>query len=75
VEARPEAQAAYNDAIQSKMGRTVWSAGGCASWYLDASGRNTTLWPSFTWRFRQATRRFRPDEYVAHEHVPESVPA
>jgi cation diffusion facilitator CzcD-associated flavoprotein CzcO len=75
VEVRPEAQAAYNQSIQSRMGRTVWNSGGCASWYLDANGRNTTLWPTFTWRFRQSTRRFRPDEYVAHEQVPEPVPA
>ncbi len=33
-------------------------AGGCASWYLDAHGNNTTLWPDFTFRFRRQTRRF-----------------
>ncbi|MGH3794296.1 MAG: flavin-containing monooxygenase [Pseudonocardiaceae bacterium] len=75
VEVRPEAQAAYNDAIQSRMGRTVWKAGGCVSWYLDEQGRNTTLWPTFTWRFRQATRNFRPHEYLVYEKVPESVHA
>lgn len=26
------------------MARTVWTTG-CASWYLDATGRNSTLWP------------------------------
>ena len=30
------------------MKRTVWTTGGCASWYLDAHGRNTTLWPRTT---------------------------
>src|SRR6201999_3986287 len=56
VEVRPQAQTSYNDALQARMGPTVWSAGGCTSWYLDAHGRNSTLWPSFSWRFRQATR-------------------
>jgi len=35
----------------------VW-ASGCSSWYLSASGRNTTIWPDFTFRFRRLTRRF-----------------
>jgi hypothetical protein len=28
---------------------TVWQAGGCHSWYQDAKGNNTTIWPDFTW--------------------------
>ena len=51
------------------MRRTVWTTGGCASWYLDAHGRNTTLWPDTTWRFRRATRAFDPGAYVAHRRV------
>lgn len=58
VEVRRDAQAAYNAAIQRKLRRTVWNTGGCASWYLDAHGRNTTLWPGFTFTFRQLTRHF-----------------
>ena len=41
---------------------TVWSTG-CASWYLDATGRNATLWPDWTWRFRRRTRRFEPAQF------------
>jgi hypothetical protein len=37
--------------------------GGCASWYLDAHGNNTTLWPDFTFRFRRQTKRFDLDAY------------
>ncbi|BCJ36584.1 flavin-binding monooxygenase [Actinocatenispora thailandica] len=57
------AQHAYNEALQRRLGSTVWNTGGCASWYLDANGRNTTLWPSFTWRFRRLTRNFDPRGY------------
>jgi cation diffusion facilitator CzcD-associated flavoprotein CzcO len=60
---RPEAQAAFNDDVQRRMRGTVWTQGGCASWYLDAHGRNTTLWPGTSWSFRRATRRFDPAEY------------
>jgi cation diffusion facilitator CzcD-associated flavoprotein CzcO len=63
VDVRREPFEAYNADIQRKMTRTVWNTGGCASWYLDADGRNTTLWPDFTWKFRQRTRRFDAEHY------------
>jgi len=63
VEVREEAQRAFNDELQSRMGQTVWNSGGCSSWYLDANGKNTTIWPDFTWRFWQCTRRFDPSAY------------
>jgi cation diffusion facilitator CzcD-associated flavoprotein CzcO len=75
VEVRPQAQAAYNHILQSRMDRTVWTAGGCASWYLDAQGRNVTLWPTFTWRFRRATRTFHPEEYLVYHRVSAPAPA
>jgi len=76
VEVRPEAQQAYNDAIQRKLEGTVWNTGGCASWYLDENGRNTTLWPDFTWRFWKRTREFDPAPYtLAPAPAREPVPA
>jgi cation diffusion facilitator CzcD-associated flavoprotein CzcO len=58
----PGAVSGFNEGIQRELARTVWSTG-CSSWYLDASGRNTTMWPSFTWQFRRRTRRFNADRY------------
>ena len=43
----------------------MWSAGGCASWYLDAHGRNVTLWPRTTFTFRRLTARFDAEHYDA----------
>ena len=63
LEVRPAAQTRYNARIQEQMRGTVWTSGGCASWYLDAKGRNTTLWPTFTWPFRERTRRLDPAHY------------
>jgi cation diffusion facilitator CzcD-associated flavoprotein CzcO len=60
---RPEVQERYNARLQSRMGRTVWNSGGCSSWYLDVNGRNTTIWPDFTWRFRRALQRFDAESY------------
>jgi hypothetical protein len=62
VEVRPVMQDAFNNAVQRRMRRTVWTSG-CASWYLDARGHNTTLWPGFTWEYRLRTRRFDPARY------------
>jgi cation diffusion facilitator CzcD-associated flavoprotein CzcO len=71
VEVRPEAATAFNDAIDRQMQGTVWNTG-CASWYLDDSGRNATLWPDWTWRFRQRTARFDAGHYRL-EKAPERV--
>jgi cation diffusion facilitator CzcD-associated flavoprotein CzcO len=80
VDVRPEVQSAYNDKLQTMHEGTVWAAGGCNSWYLDSQGRNTTLWPTFSWRFRKITKRFdlasyevsTPAAQPRHE-VPQSV--
>ena len=64
VEVRPDAQARFNDELRARLHDTVWNTGGCRSWYLDRNGRNTTLWPGFTFEFRRRTRRFDADAYL-----------
>jgi cation diffusion facilitator CzcD-associated flavoprotein CzcO len=73
LEPRADVQAAYNVAIQRELAKTVWLTGGCTSWYLDSHGRNTTLWPSFTWRYMRLMKRFRPSEYVVQPKVREAA--
>lgn len=51
---------AFEADIARRSKGTVWTSGGCDSWYLDASGRNTTLWPDFTFRFRKLCESFDP---------------
>jgi hypothetical protein len=50
--------------IDAKTTRTVWMTGGCSSWYLDSSGRNSTLWPGYATGFPLALPRFRTDDYT-----------
>src|SRR5579884_4078622 len=57
IEVRAQSQEAFNQMIQQHMQNTVWTSG-CASWYLDANGRNTTLWPDFTFSFWWQMRHF-----------------
>jgi hypothetical protein len=63
VEVRDDVVERYNAEVQARLQGTVWSTG-CRSWYLDAQGRNPTLWPDWTWRFRRRTARFDPAEYT-----------
>jgi len=64
IEVRRDVQAAYNEVLQRRLAGSVWNTGGCASWYLDVNGRNTTIWPYFTWRYWWKTRRFDPAPYM-----------
>jgi cation diffusion facilitator CzcD-associated flavoprotein CzcO len=62
VEPRAEAQARFVADVEQKSRGTVWTDGGCTSWYFDETGRNSALWPGFTFSFRKRAR-FRPHEY------------
>jgi cation diffusion facilitator CzcD-associated flavoprotein CzcO len=72
IEIRPEAQDRYNAELERRMPGTVWSSG-CASWYLDHTGRNATIWPDWTWRFRRRAAELRTDDYALDAVVPEPV--
>ena len=63
VDVRPEAQESYNEEIQKRMVGTVWTAGGCKSWYLTEDGVNRTLWPSYSNEFKRSLERFTPDDF------------
>ncbi|MEU8680559.1 NAD(P)/FAD-dependent oxidoreductase [Streptomyces sp. NPDC048611] len=63
LSARPSAVQDWNRRLQQRMTRTVWNVGGCDSWYLDANGRNTTVWPGTTGEFKKVTRQVDLAEY------------
>ncbi|RMP68564.1 hypothetical protein ALQ18_03555 [Pseudomonas marginalis pv. marginalis] len=74
LEVKPAVTQAYNQHLQSKLKRSIWNTGGCQSWYLDPrTGKNTTLWPGSTWRFKQLTRHCALKDYVAHP-LPATAP-
>ncbi len=66
IEPRQDVQDRYNEHLQDELRKTVWNRGGCQSWYLDENGRNTTLWPTFTFTFMRRLDRFTATEYVLH---------
>lgn len=80
VEPTEAAQERWNDHVQERMRPTVWTTGGCASWYLDEFGNNTTLWPGHTFSFRRHLARFDRDAYEVTDPTgprtdPAAVPA
>ncbi|GAA1976032.1 NAD(P)/FAD-dependent oxidoreductase [Nocardioides panacihumi] len=76
VEPTEAAFAAWNADLQARMAPTVWSTGGCSSWYLDEHGRNTTLWPRTTFVLRRLLRSFDVKSYtVSAAHTKEHVNA
>ncbi len=80
VEVRPEVHDEFNRDIDKRLQGTVWNTGGCNSFYMDAKGRNATLWPDWTWRFRLlAAGRFDRRAYWltarTHARIREGVEA
>nr|MDQ2898047.1 NAD(P)/FAD-dependent oxidoreductase [Actinomycetota bacterium] len=75
IEVKPDVHARYNREIDTRMRTTVWELGGCQSYYVDATGRNATIWPDWTWRFRRLARRDPGDAYHLTTPAREAVPA
>ena len=65
AEVREDAQAAYNRELDARLARTVWSTG-CASWYLDRTGRNATLLAGLDVALPPARAALRPGRPRAH---------
>jgi len=63
LEVKRKVQDGYNAGLQQKLGNSVWQSG-CKSWYVNEAGKNTTLWPSFTFRFREQLRRIDLQNYA-----------
>ena len=73
VEPTARAMAAWHDEIDRMSRNTVWTTGGCASWYLDETGRNSTLWPTFAHLYRRRLSKFRPLEHHITSRLTEPV--
>ncbi|MGH2929505.1 MAG: flavin-containing monooxygenase, partial [Solirubrobacteraceae bacterium] len=58
LEVTRRAQRSWTTEIDDRSAATVWTGGGCRSYYLDDEGRNVALWPGSSWSYRRWTRRF-----------------
>jgi hypothetical protein len=66
IEPSPGAQQAFTADVDALSAGSVWTAGGCKSWYLNDNGRNINLWPGSTFDYRRRTRRFDPAQHLMH---------
>jgi cation diffusion facilitator CzcD-associated flavoprotein CzcO len=58
------AEDAYAAEVERMSEGTVWTAGGCRSWYLNENGRNINIWPGTTFDFRRRAHRFDPTAHL-----------
>jgi cation diffusion facilitator CzcD-associated flavoprotein CzcO len=66
LQVSPEAEDAYTRLIDALAARTVWTQGGCDSWYLDEGSRRLTLlWPGTAAEFRDRNAIFDPEPFLA----------
>jgi cation diffusion facilitator CzcD-associated flavoprotein CzcO len=77
LEPTAAAEAAYIADVDRDTEGSVWTAGGCLSWYLDESGRNSTLWPGSVREYQRRLARFEIGDYVTElpRRAPEREPA
>jgi cation diffusion facilitator CzcD-associated flavoprotein CzcO len=61
MDVRQEVQDQYNDGIQKRMKRMVWSD--CKSWYISEDGINHSLYPGFAAEYVLRTRKLHPQDY------------
>lgn len=64
LEPTPAAQARWVADVDKGTEGSVWTAGGCLSWYTDATGRNSTLWPGSVRAYQRRLREFQPGDYL-----------
>jgi cation diffusion facilitator CzcD-associated flavoprotein CzcO len=82
VEVRPEVQRDYNDRLQERFKQTVWrdtSNGSvwqlpCSSWYVNATGRNTALWPGPSLTYWLTMRRADITNYLPTTEAAPALP-
>ena len=63
AEVRAVDQEAYVADVQRRLVPTPWASGGCSSWYQDANGRVSAVWPRGVGAYRRLVRRFDPGAY------------
>ena len=84
VEVRPDAQRRYNEELEERFKRTVWSdrvetpARGrplipCSTWYRHASGKNHVLWPGSSLSYCAMMRRADIRDVVSQRTAAQSL--
>ncbi len=63
LDVKQDALTRFSNEVQEQLQGTVWTSG-CNSWYQQADGKNTALWPFSTWRYWLRTRKVPTEDYL-----------
>jgi len=53
----------WRDEMEARSAKSVWTQGGCQTWYVTKEGVNTNNWPGPWLEYKRRTLRVNPDEY------------
>ncbi len=59
---KDDVQENYNIEIQKRLSHTVWNSG-CVSWYQTAEGKNTSIWPGFTFQYWKRMKKLQKEDF------------
>ncbi len=62
LDVKDNIQKEYNIEIQKNLEHTVWNTG-CSSWYQTAEGKNTSIWPGFTFQYWKRMKKMKEDDF------------
>ncbi|NEW38140.1 NAD(P)/FAD-dependent oxidoreductase [Nocardia cyriacigeorgica] len=63
IEVRKHVQDAFLREMAERSASTVWLTGGCTSYYTTPDGRNSGLYPNWSFEYRRRTSRFDATSY------------
>ncbi|MGB3727414.1 MAG: NAD(P)/FAD-dependent oxidoreductase, partial [Glaciecola sp.] len=63
IEPTEYAEQQYTSMVHSEMEKTVWSHGGCTSWYQNKKGKVIAMFPGFSFTFRRLCKRFKSSDH------------
>jgi cation diffusion facilitator CzcD-associated flavoprotein CzcO len=63
IDVAEAAQARFVASLEPRLAGTVWQDGGCDSWYKDAHGKVTTIWPGSAASYQKAVKTADLQDY------------
>ena len=63
LDLKSETLSKWRSEMQERSAETVWTKGGCTSWYVTKQGVNTNNWPGPWLEYKRRTKRVNPSEY------------
>lgn len=64
IEPTQFAESEYTNMVHSEMQQTVWSYGGCSSWYQNEDGKVIAMFPGFSFTFRRMCKNFTANDHT-----------